>query len=288
VLLLAAGCTESDSEYSKSYSVTGHPVIRVDTDNGSVLVTASDTHQVDFFVTTQWTGWEGNHRDGPRIDSRQDGDLVELTTREDWHSGFGRTRIEVRMPADADLQLQTRNGSVRVSSLSGHIVAHTSSGAITASQLAGTIELDSRNGSIRVDELRGALQASTANGAISIANLDGRCVAATRNGSVRVGGRFEFLDLESANGAVAAHIDPGSRISDPWSIHTSRGSVHLDFPADFKADLEASTSRGAVTASVPLEVQDDFAGSHIRGKLNGGGPAVRVRTESGSIHIASL
>src|SRR4051794_4874208 len=67
-------------EYSKSYSVTGHPEVHVRVDDSKVRVITGDASQVNFHVSRESASGLalGN---ALKIDSHQDGDRVELTVK---------------------------------------------------------------------------------------------------------------------------------------------------------------------------------------------------------------
>src|ERR1700722_8793299 len=130
LLLAAAGsAANADTpEWVKSYSISGRANVHVHTNDGSVQVITSDAQQVEFRVKTEGSGWGFGFGDDPHIDSRQDGDLVELTAHlRNYVIGFNnrRTVIEVHMPKNADLQLETSDGSIDISSLNGTVRANT-------------------------------------------------------------------------------------------------------------------------------------------------------------------
>jgi Putative adhesin len=158
MILVTTGFTSrvGAEEYSKSYSVAGRADVRVRTDDSSVQVITSDTTQVQFRVT--YEGFAAVQVGGkPQIDSQQNGDQVELTARFGRGVTFGfsnrRMSTEIRMPRNADLQVDTGDGRVEVSSLNGQITVRTGDGAIKASQLSGKIDLRSGDGDITVDTL---------------------------------------------------------------------------------------------------------------------------------------
>src|SRR5437016_10097145 len=102
-------------EVTKSFPVSGRPSVGVETNDGSVRVTSGDAKQVEFRV--EYQGYElGKNL---RVDAHQDGDEVELTARVTGHWGFSfgdnlrGLHIEVRMPREADLQVETGDGSVQ-------------------------------------------------------------------------------------------------------------------------------------------------------------------------------
>src|SRR5260370_38015554 len=83
-LLAASAATASAEEVTKSFAVSGRANVRVETNDGSVRVTSGDSKQVEFRV--QYQGYEVGKN--LRVDSRQDGDKLELTARLTGHWAF--------------------------------------------------------------------------------------------------------------------------------------------------------------------------------------------------------
>ena len=92
-------------EWTKSYTVSGRAQVRVDTNDGAVRIATGDAKQVEFRVI--YEGYELNKN--MHIDSRQDGDSVQLNARVMGHWGFSwghnrrGPRIEVRSPGQIEL-----------------------------------------------------------------------------------------------------------------------------------------------------------------------------------------
>ena len=278
-------------EYLKSYSVSAHPSVQVRATFGFVHVTTSNSTEVRFDVKYDKADWA----EKLEIDSSQEGKTIALKALVDEHSWwgwghFGRRRldIEVQMPQNADLKIETSNGAVDVSSVDGDVSIHTSNGRVNAEHLSGTIDIGSSNGGITLNALRGTVKAYTSNGAIKATDLEGKCWMATSNGAVNVDGRFESLDVATGNGSVVARAEPGSKISSGWNIRTSNAGVTLSVPRDLAATLDASTSNGGISMDLPLTVQGVISNTRIRGALNGGGPEVSIRTSNASIRVNSL
>ena len=273
VIFLSAGCTFApsvDEEYAQSFALSGRADVHVHVANARVHVTTSEDPKVDFHVRYESDGSDPGHP----FATHQDGNVVELTENEDSHdwwgwngSGVDWAVIEVRMPKNADLQLQTSNGAIEVSSVNGTIRLHTSNGAITAAAL------------------KGRLKASSSNGFISVEDLDGDCELSTSNGRIRASGRFDALDIHSSNGAVVARAMNGSTVASRWSIGTSNAGIDLSLPTDLKADLSVATSNGGMQLELPLTVQGVQDQYHLRGSLNGGGQEVSVHTSNGHIRV---
>src|SRR5215472_4256515 len=276
-------------EVTKSFTVAGRPSVRVETNDGSVRVTSGDQKQVEFRVDYQ--GYE--LAKNLRVDARQDGDKVELIARVTGHWGlnFGwghdrRLHIEVRMPQQGDLQVETGDGSVETSRLSGTLNVHTGDGAVKANSLTGTIDLHTNDGSITVDTLKGDIKLRTGDGSIEARDLDGRCDADSGDGHVRIAGRFDNLNIKTGDGSVNTRVLPGSKMSSNWNIHTGDGSVDLVLPADFQANIDASTGDGHISLGMAVTVEGTFSNSQIHGKMNGGGQSLTIHTGDGSIRLS--
>lgn len=280
----------SAEEYNKSYAIEGRPNVHVDVDDGSVRVITSDTSQVEFRVT--YVGFAIGVGGDLHVDSQQSGNQVTLTAHTNSHITVGlstrRLSTEVHMPKNADLQIDSSDGSIDVSSVNGNIKVHTNDGAVKAAQLAGKIDLTTNDGSVTVDGLKGEIRLRSGDGAISGGSLDGKCEASTKDGQIHLAGRFDALSIRSSDGAVSASAASGSRMSTDWEIQTSDGSVEVALPTDLRANLDASTGDGQISIGLPVMVQGDLSKTNVHGTLNGGGPVLRIHTGDGSIHVRAI
>jgi DUF4097 and DUF4098 domain-containing protein YvlB len=272
----------------KSFSVAGRANVRVDSNDGSVRVTTGDTKQVEFHV--EYHGLELGK--DLRVDARQNGDKVELTARVTGHWGFswGRTsrglHIEVRMPRDGDLQVETGDGAVQADSINGTVNIHTGDGSVKANSLNGTIDLHTNDGSITVDALKGDIRLRTGDGSIEARDLDGKVDADSGDGHIRLIGRFDALNVKTGDGSVDTRVLTGSKMVSSWTIRTGDGSVDLVLPADFQTNIDASTGDGHISLGIPVTVEGTFSNSQIHGKMNGGGQPLTIHTGDGSIRLS--
>jgi DUF4097 and DUF4098 domain-containing protein YvlB len=291
VLGAAVARAADDPDWVKSYTVSAQPTVHVHTNEGSVHVITSDTQQVEFRVKTEGSAWGIGFNDTPHIESRQDGNLVELTM-EMKNIGIGvNTRhvlIEVRMPKNADLQLETSDGAIEIGTLNGKVKAHTSDGHVKLADINGPIDVTTSDGSVEARTLKGTVKLHTSDGSITATGIDGPLEASSSDGSVRVEGRFDSLDVHSGDGSVTTQIDAGSVISSAWQVSSNDGSIEVSLPADFKTDLDVSTGDGHITFDLPVQVQGELSKRHIHGAMNGGGPAFRIHSSDGSIHLSHI
>ena len=275
-------------EWNKAYTVSGRAQVRVETNDGSVQTTTSDSKQVEFRVT--YNGYELDKN--LHIDSHQDGDSVQINARVNGHWGFswgGHNRglkIEVRMPKDADLEVDTGDGSVTTQTINGRLKIHTGDGSVRADQVSGDVDIDTGDGSITVSGAKGDIRLRTGDGHIEARNLDGKVDAYSGDGHITLDGRMDALNVKTGDGSIDARIRPGSKIDSGWSIRTGDGSVDVVLPAELQANIEASTNDGHISMGIPLMVEGTFSNSQIHGKMNGGGQPIVIHTGDGSIRLS--
>src|ERR1700719_2304306 len=209
-------------DVTKAFTVNGRAIVRVDTNDGSVRVTSGDNKEVQFHV--EYQGYELNR--SLRVDTRQDGDKVELVARVSGHWGFSwgghnrNLRIEVRMPKAGDLQVSTGDGSVEASGVDGNVTISTGDGSVKANELTGTIDLHTGDGSISVDRLKGEIKMRTGDGSIEAHGLDGKVTADSGDGHIKLEGRFDGLNIKTGDGSVEARVGNGSRMKSGGDIRT--------------------------------------------------------------------
>lgn len=275
-------------DWTKSYSITGRANVRVETNDGAVQVYTSDSKQVEFRVL--YEGYEMNRT--LHVDSRQDGDSVQVTARVSGHWGFNwnghgrRMKIEVRMPRDADLNIDTGDGSVDTQSINGRLKIHTGDGSVRVQSVSGDVDVDTGDGSITVVGAKGEIRLHTGDGHVEARELDGRVNASSGDGHITISGRLDALDVKTGDGSINANLQPGSKVASSWTIRTGDGSVDLVLPPDLQANIDASTNDGHISLGIPLTVEGTFKNSEIHGKMNGGGQSLTVHTGDGSIRLS--
>jgi hypothetical protein len=267
---LAAALPARAEEWTKTFNLTGRPSVRVGTNDGAVrILTATDSNEVA--VRVEYYGYTLD-RDFT-IDARQDANRVEVNARlrNRWCVFCVRVnrglKIEVRMPADGDLRVETGDGGVDVDPVSGNVDVHTGDGHI---KLAGG---------------KGEIRLRTGDGHIEAHGLDGQLEATSGDGHVRVEGRFDRLNIRTGDGGVDVRALPGSKVSSAWSIRTGDGSVDVSLPDTLQANLDVHTNDGHISLGIPLQVEGSLSRSAIRGKLNGGGAELSISTGDGSIRL---
>jgi hypothetical protein len=91
----------------------------------------------------------------------------------------------------------------------------------------------------------------------------------------------------SGDGSVTIRAENGSTSSADWDISTGDGSVTLELPDGFSAELDAHTGDGGINMRdiTVSRVSGEIRRNSVRGQLGSGGRLVRVRTGDGAITL---
>ena len=242
-------------DWSKTYTLTGKPDLRVDTSDANIHVATWDQNTIEAKVTT--VRYKIGD-DGIRIEEHQTGDVVEIDVRYphshgvtiEWgNHGSHRVDIDIHMPRE------------------GRVNLHTGDGKIELGNFKGEMQLRSGDGSQEID------------------GVDGKLRALTGDGHIRANGRFDELDLKTGDGHVDARATAGSALSTGWRLESGDGTVTLEVPENLAADVDLHTGDGHIDLDMPVTTEGKIREGEIRGKMNGGGNLLMIHTGDGSIRL---
>lgn len=127
------------------------------------------------------------------------------------------------------------------------------------------------------------LKAHTVNGGVRVGAVESDVDAETVNGGINVtaGG---VVKAETVNGSIEASMGRAD-----WNgaleFETVNGSITLDLPADFGADVDAQTVNGRITTDFDLGGDVRQSKRTLRGTIGGGGRELQLETVNGSIAL---
>jgi DUF4097 and DUF4098 domain-containing protein YvlB len=188
-----------------------------------------------------------------------------LTVRTDYEvrrrGHNGSVDLEVRVPRQTDVELQTMGGDVTIADVRGRFSGQTMGGNIVLTGLQGTAELKTMGGSISVrdGELGGSVH--TMGGTVTVENVIGNLKGSS------MGGRVAYRNTGA--GASAASDIEEVRIS------TMGGAVTL-----------AEAPGGADLHTMGGEIHVGSASSHVRAKTMGGN--IRIDAVDGWVTATTM
>lgn len=249
VLLAFSSLFARAEEWEHSYPVSGKPLVAVDTNDGDLEVVTGSSQQVMVHVITR--GFKINK--DLSVTGTQSGNRVEIKLHREDKNCFGfcfqNIRVEVTVPREADL------------------------------------DLHSGDGNMRVDDVRGSLQLDTNDGDITLHEVEGAIRANTHDGNVDVDGRFDLLNLRTGDGNIDARVAAAGSPQPGWMLRTGDGNIRLSLPENFAADIDAHTGDGSVKVDFALTASGSNQESAVRGKINGGGISIELQTGDGDVRV---
>jgi Putative adhesin len=261
--LAAAPVHGAEATFERDLTVNGRVDLTVATGSGSIHLTQGAAGRVHIFgrVRSNWGATDDEVRDvaaHPPVE--QTGNIVRIGTA---HTNLRGISIdyEVEAPANAFLDASTGSGNVNDDGVGANAKLSTGSGGIHATGLQGGFTVNTGSGSIDAE-----------------GSGDGDVKAETGSGSIELRGLHGALRAETGSGSIKATGTPAG----PWHVTTGSGGVEL-WTSGAAMTLDASTGSGSVHCDP--EIVGSLNKHHVSGKINGGGPAVRVETGSGSIRI---
>src|SRR5216683_1322407 len=197
VLCFATGLRARAAEWSKTFSLTGKPDLRVETSDANIRVYTWDQNTIEAkVITTHYKIGDG----GIRVEDHQNGDTVEIEVRYPHHNltfgmGSHRVDIDIHMPREGRVNLHTGDGKIEVTSFKGEMDLRSGDGHIRANGRFDELELKTGDGPVEVRAAAGS-------------SLNAGWRLETGDGSVT-------LEIPET---LAADVDP----------HTSDGHIDLD------------------------------------------------------------
>jgi hypothetical protein len=131
------------------------------------------------------------------------------------------------------------------------------------------------------------LEAETHNGSVSVSDVTGRMDLRAVNGSIAVRRAGGDVRAETTNGSVTATLTGTTWSGNYLDLETTNGSVVLDVPSGYNAQLETGTVNGGMNIDFPITVQGSIS-RRITTKLGNGGPRIRAVTTNGGVRIREV
>jgi DUF4097 and DUF4098 domain-containing protein YvlB len=282
LLVAAPGCVDivagidGSARYverdDKHFTTTGKPDVVVSTFDGSIEIRPWDKSEVQ--VVVEKRGRDKEDVSVIEVQAQQTGDRVEVNVIEPKHLGgfhinHRSAKLIVSVPASSDVAARSGDGSIDIERITGKVQLRSGDGSIRGWKVGGEVTVHTGDGSIKLEDVSGVL------------NVD------TGDGSINVGGKLTSVRAKSGDGGVTIHADQGSTPETDWDITTGDGSVTLEIPEGFGAEIDAHTGDGHIRMQdvTISNVTGNMGKNTVRGRLGAGGKGVRVRTGDGSITL---
>ncbi len=229
--------------WSKTYSLSGPATLDLITPYGNIDLHSSPDKNLTVSIESS-RSFDGlglqpvEHQNGNEVDLTLINTVIRKRT--------AGVVIDVELPAGASAKVQVGGGG------------------ITATGVAGKLNLGTGGGGIAVEHFNGSLRAETG------------------GGDILADGLFQDLQLQTGGGGITARIRPGSRLATSWQVRTGSGGIHVTVPPKLGTYMNINSAGGSIATSLPLA---DASRHHRAGELNAGGPAFDISTGGGAITV---
>ena len=208
-------------------------------------------------------------------------------------TGGGNIKIA---SAKGDIKAESGGGSVVVLSGLQGAVLETSAGSIRVDKCSGTVKATTGGGSVDLGEIGGPAEIETGAGSIRLASAKGRVRAQTGGGSIQLDGATS-VQAETAAGGIIVKLLSSNGGRNNSTLETSAGDVTVYLANDLAISIRAE-----VEIANGHTIRSDFSDIHVsseggpwgpktvtaEGQLNGGGPVLTVRTNSGNVNFRRI
>ena len=237
-------------EIKKTVALAKDGQVTIDTYKGSVKVETWDKAEVDIVATIEADGWD---------------------------------RYAEEKVGDTEVRIREVPGSVRITTDYDRVKKH-SSGFFDWFD-GNTGNLPFVHYSVRIPSTA-RLKIKDYKSEIDVRNLHADLDLNTYKGSVEISGMNGGVELETYKGTCRVEF---ASFASPSSFGTSKGEINLVLPKSASFDLDAELGRKGDFDSDFTTVTSSRSRrrAEYSGPVNGGGPALRLRTDKGEFRLVS-
>ncbi|MCD4828489.1 MAG: DUF4097 domain-containing protein [Candidatus Cloacimonetes bacterium] len=217
----------------------------------------SEDTELEIPIETEWDE-EANE---VRIDISPDWEM------DDCMSGVSvEAHIELRVPEKLTLEVDSENGGLSVSNLTGHLRLNNENGGLNITACDATMELENENGRMTVSDCAGTAKITCENGGVNVSKA-----------------HFSQADVKNENGRIVFEFT--DQTDGRFTFLSENGKVTLVVPEAIEFDLAAETENG----SLHMGIEGDYDTNrshhrrHVKMVRGSGKVKIEVKTENGPI-----
>lgn len=265
ILLLAGcyidlGCCSLQAKYERTVQLSA-PLspgsdFAAKTHNGSITINGTDSTDCNLkativarAMTEEKARILAEEEVKVTLESSGNGLVVKIDKPKYMRNRSVSVNLDIATPNQANLELNTHNGAVKITDINGQIDATTHNGKITAENVSGTIELLTHNGTVVCQDVSGNAK------------------------------------LRTHNGKIKAYYSESAPSVCDISMITHNGGIDLTAPPDFSAAVEATTHNGSIETNLAITVIGKLSKNKLKGTIGKGEGKLHLETHNGSINI---
>jgi hypothetical protein len=147
------------------------------------------------------------------------------------------------------------------------------------------LELITKDGDITVEDIKGIINVKTGDGTIAMSRVGDKIKARSFDGTIRIRENIGDISARSFDGRITvAYSEDAEGVCDV-TLTTNDGTIDLRTPEDFSAAVEISTNDGSIHSDLPIEVAGKLSKKRIKGTIGTGRGRLYVKSGDGTIRI---
>jgi hypothetical protein len=223
--------SESEVVLTKTFPLDNGALVTVSNINGTIVVEASDGPEAELTVTKR--GGSEQDREAAQVKFFSDNGRLSLRTELPRSSNNLEVRYELKLPRELGrVEINSTNGNVSISDITGLIVAGSTNGKIDLSDVTGVASVKTTNGNISAELSEvppdRPMEFSSVNGNIEVtfnSDLNALLSASTTHGSIRLDEEFRIpVQKQMVGQQATGRIGLGGPA---LSVKTVNGSIKL-------------------------------------------------------------
>ena len=202
-----------------------------------------------------------------------------------------------------DASLHTGGGHIRAGQIGGRADLETAGGNITVAQAGNFVTVHTGGGQIDFGEVRGSVRAQTGGGGIRVMYVAGPMEVESNGGSICLTRVAGTVQASTSGGTIRAWINPDAttgsgqvRLGGASQLASGSGDIIVYLPRNLAATIDAMVTNGGLrnidadpSLHFVVQASNSLTGSvHATAVLNGGGPALKLRSTAGKIRLQYL
>ena len=280
----------SDIMIDKTFPVRVGGILQVDVTHSELTVHTSETKEAKVVVQLDGRNMRKAREwfEEQDFDVRQDGDRIVVESRRqernwNWNnSGGASIEIEVWLPEEFNLDVQTSHGDVAVGSLRGSLELVTSHGEVELDSVTGPFtRVRSSHGSIEATTIESEdVDLVTSHAHIELDRVESRSFrAVTSHSSVEIDWLAGDAVIETSHGAIEVVLADNTDAD----LTTSHGDVVLETVPNLDARVDLSGAKVRISSDYDLSgtVRDE----RVDGRVGSGSADIEARTSHGTITL---
>jgi DUF4097 and DUF4098 domain-containing protein YvlB len=283
--LMSTSGLAATSQFNKQVPVGPQDRVNVSNITGSVSITTWDRREIDV------QGELGSGVD--RVEVRQDTgnvDVKVVVKDGDWWNGQSQrdteARLQIRMPADVQLDVNTVSAPITVSGVRGRMRLKSVSGDIRSSILGTDLDAKTVSGDVQLtgSNPQANVRASSVSGDVDLIQVGGDIEARSTSGDLDIDSKgASDLRAHTVSGDIEVRGVLASAADLDLQSVSGRVKVAAQAPAGFRYDVSSFSGSIRNCFGYNAERNDGPGNSHLNGVRGEGKGNLRMKSHSGTV-----